>query len=54
MLHMVIFSTRVLGYRSFRVGFSVHDFVEAFLVVLWCYQAVKLPTVRQEVDDEVE
>jgi hypothetical protein len=54
MLQMVTFSTRVLGYRTFREGFSVHDLVNAFLVVLWCYQAVMLPTVRQEGDDEVE
>ena len=52
---MLQYSTRVLGYRELRNGFSVHDLMKAFIVVGWCYQVVMLPTVSQgEVDDEVE
>lgn len=55
MLNMLQYSTRVLGYRELRNGFSVHDLMKAFIVVGWCYQVVMLPTVSQgEVDDEVE
>ena len=54
MLKMLLYSTRVLGSREFRDGFSVHDLMSTFIVVGWCYQAVMLPTVSQEVDDEVE
>ena len=55
MLDMLQYSTRVLGYREFREGFSVHDFMNAFIVIGWCYQAVMLPTVSQgEVDEEDE
>lgn len=52
MLGLLQFSTWVLGYREVREGFSVHDLMNAFVVVVWCYQAAVLPTVRQ--DDEVE
>ena len=55
MLNLVQCSTSVLGYREFRKGFSVHDLMNAFIVVGWCYQAVMLPMVCQgEVDDEGE
>ena len=48
-------TTSVLGYREFQKGFSVHDLMNAFIVVGWCYQAVMLPTVSQgEVDDDDE
>ena len=51
MLNMLEFSTRVLGIRHARGGFSAHDFVNAFLVIVWCYQAAVLPTVKQGEDD---
>ena len=55
MLNMLLYSTTVLGHREFRDGFSLHDLMNAFIVVGWCYQAVMLPTVSQEeVDDEAE
>jgi hypothetical protein len=55
MLNMLPYSTRVLGYRELRDGFSVHDLMIAFIVVGWCYQVVMMPTVSQgEADDEVE
>ena len=55
MLSMLLCSTWVLGNRPFREGFSVHDLMNAFIVLGWCYQAVMLPSVNQgEVDDEVE
>ena len=55
MLNLLKCSTRVLGHREFREGFSVHDLMNAFIVVGWCYQAAMLPKVSQgEVDDEVE
>ena len=55
MLNMLQCSTRVLGHREVREGFSVHDLMNAFIVVGWCYQAVMLPKVGQgEVDEEEE
>jgi len=55
MLNMLQCSRMVLGHREFHEGISVHDLMNAFIVVGWCYQAVMLPTVSQgEVDDEVE
>ena len=55
MLNMLLCSSWVLGNREFRDGFSVHDLMNAFIVVVWCYQAVIFPTVSQgEVDEEVE
>jgi hypothetical protein len=54
MLNMLPYSTRVLGYREFREGFSVHDLMIAFIVVGWCFQVVMLPTVSQGEVDEVE
>jgi len=48
---MLQFSTRVLGYIDFRAGFSVHDLMNAFIVVGWCYQAVMLPTVSQDEEE---
>jgi len=51
-LDMLRFSTRVLGNRDVRNGFSVADLI---IVVVWCWQAVTLPNVPQgEVDDETE
>ncbi|KAF8811336.1 hypothetical protein BYT27DRAFT_7161118 [Phlegmacium glaucopus] len=41
------FSTRVLGNREIRGGFSVHDLVKLIVVVVWCWQAVILPKVSQ-------
>ena len=50
---MLLYSSWLLGNREFREGFSVHDLINAFIVVGWCYQAVMLQTVSQgEVDDD--
>ena len=55
MLHMLQFSTRVLGDRELREVFLVHELMNALIVVGWCYQAVMLPTVSQGgVEDEEE
>ena len=55
MLNTLQFSTRVLGYRELREGYSVHGLMNLFIVVGWCYQAVTLPKVSQgEADDEEE
>ena len=56
MLYMLHFSTRVLGYRELRDGYSVPDLMYALITVGWCYQAVMLPTVSQggDVDDDEE
>ena len=56
MLYTLQFSTRVLGYRELRDGFSVPDLIYALTTVGWCYQAVMLPAVSQggEVDDDEE
>jgi len=55
MLNMLLCSSWVLGNREFRDGFSVHDLMNACIVVGWCYQAVILSTVSQgEADDDEE